>query len=396
MNQDDANLPAAAADSPQSPPDGTSPLPVQSPEAEYAEEMLADAALPETVSPEILPPEAQLQPVMEPESPAFVGAPRQQGFIRRVVGGTFHYGLGQSLPQIVRFLLLPIFARLLSPTEYGYIDLTNNFTQFLITPMRMGVPGAVTRFYYDYPEGPSLKDYVTTVAWFLLVCSIMVALTALAIGPWLLGRWIPGLPFVPFAILGILSGLLYCNLELQNRLVQAREQSSYAAKLNIGRASISILLAVLFVIGLRWKALGMLIAEVTSYGVLGIVAAFYLKPELKGRFRMSMLRSSLTYGMAMLPGDFVGSLVPLVMRGILAGVKSVAATGVLAMATKFAQPLTILGFAFTTAYNPIYFSTRKEAAGRSLRENFTPATAKCLGCGNFFALGVAAAGRWLS
>jgi O-antigen/teichoic acid export membrane protein len=354
-DQDDARLPAFADEPP------------KSPEAQFAEAMLPEMAMPDMASPESLPPEAQLSTVLSPETTLPAGSARNQGYIRRVVGATFHYGLGQALPQIIRFLLLPVFTRILSPKEYGFIELSTSFTGFLMTPMRMGVPGAVTRFYYDYPEGPSLKDYLTTVAWFVLLCSLAVALAALAIGPWLLGRLLPGLPFVPFAVLSIVSGLLYCNLELQNRLVQAREQASYAARLNIGRASISITLAIVFVVVLHWGAAGLLSAEVASYGVLALVAAYYLRPELTGRFRWPMLRSSLAYGVAVLPGDFVGSLTPLVTRGILAGAKSVAATGVLSVATKFAQPLTIVAYAFQAAFNPIYFSMRKEDTAEGLQ-----------------------------
>ncbi len=283
----------------------------------------------------------------------------QPGLPRRLIGGTFNYGLGQSLPQLVRLFLLPVFTRVLTLGEYGLIDLSNTFGGFVSTPMKMGVPGAVTRYYFDYPEGPSLKDYVTTVALFLFWCSLLVGGVTLAVFPWI-GHWIPGLPLFPFAVLAVLSMFFYANQELQGRLVQAREQSGYAARLNIGRASISISLAVLFVLGLHWGAVGMLSAEVASYGALMLIAAFYLRPELSGTFRMPMLRSSLSYGMAMLPGDFVGTLTPLVTRSLLSGVKSLADLGLLTTAGKFMQPLTILSAAFQMAYNPIYFSVRKQ------------------------------------
>lgn len=286
-------------------------------------------------------------------------SPPQPGLPRRLVGGTLNYGLGQSLPQLVRFCLLPFFTRVLTPAEYGVIDLSNTFGGFVSTPMKMGVPGAVTRYYFDYPEGPSLKDYVTTVALFLFWCSLIMGGLALAVFP-RIGHWIPGLPLFPFALLAVLSMFFYANQELQGRLVQAREQSGYAARLNIGRASISISLAVLFVLGLRWGAVGMLSAEVASYGVLMLIAAIYLRPELTGKFRLPMLRSSLSYGMAMLPGDFVGTLTPLITRSLLSGLKSIADVGLLTTATKFMQPLNILGTAFQMAYNPIYFSVRKQ------------------------------------
>ena len=71
--------------------------------------------------------------------------PTGTGFVRRVAGGTFLYGLGASVPQFVRFLLLPVFTRVLSVADYGIIELAGSFGTFLQTPMRMGVTSAVTR-----------------------------------------------------------------------------------------------------------------------------------------------------------------------------------------------------------------------------------------------------------
>src|SRR5262249_9549520 len=121
--------------------------------------------------------------------------------------------------------------------------------------------------------------------------------------------------------------------------------------LNIGRASISIALAILFVVVLRTGVIGMLAAEVVSYGLLALVAIYYLRSELRGRFRRSMLRSSLAYGWGMMPSDFVGGLTPLVTKGVLTGVASAAATGVLGLAVRVSQPLNLIGLAFQTAYN---------------------------------------------
>ena len=286
---------------------------------------------------------------------------KSKGFVRRIVEGTFHYGLGQAIPKFIQFLLLPVYTLVLSPAEYGGIDLSIKFGGFLMTLMRQGVPGAVARFYYDHDEGPALRDYVTTVARFMLVSSLVVVLVAVVVCPWVLGSLIPGLP-LPLALLAILSAIAFCNGELQNRLVQAREQASYQARLNIARASISIVLAILFVLVLRTGAPGVLAAEVVSYGVLTLVAIRYLRAELKGRFRWPLLRSSLLYGWGMMPGDFVGNLAPLLTATILVRAQSAAAVGLFFIAVKVSQPLNLMGLAFQQAYNPIYFSVRKEEA----------------------------------
>ena len=296
-----------------------------------------------------------------------------RGMTRRVVEGTLLYGIGQSLPQVVRMLLmLTVFVHFLRPSDYGLIELANCFGAFSITFMRMGVPGAVTRFYFDHSEGEPLRNYVTTIAWFLLICSLVVGCLAGLLWP-VAAIWLPGLTFYPLAFLAIVGGVVTVNMELQNRLVQAREQASYQARLTILRATISITLALLFVVALRLGALGMFAGEVASYGVLGLIAVWYLRPELHGRFQRPLLGDSLKYGMGQVPGDLVNTLVPLITRGFLAKVVSTAALGLLAVAVRFTQPLTILINAFQTAYNPIYFSVRKEATPDSLHRLATAA-----------------------
>lgn len=290
----------------------------------------------------------------------------RRGHVRRVVEGTFNYGLGQSIPQFIKLLLLPVFTRILTPTDYGAVEVANRFGGFVTTLMRQAVPGAVARYYYDNPEGPTLRDYVTTVSWYLLASSLVVGLITLGICPWLLATVIPGLP-APLAFLTVLGGIAMCNGELQGRLVQAREQSAYMARLNVGRASISIALVVLFVVALRWGAVGMVSAETVSWAVLTLVAIYYLRRELRGRFKFSMLKSSLTYSWAMMPGDFVGNLTPLVTNVMLADAQSTAANGLYSLALRVTQPLTMLAIAFQQAYNPIYFSIRKEDTEAGLK-----------------------------
>jgi O-antigen/teichoic acid export membrane protein len=298
---------------------------------------------------------------------AVVVQPVRRGHVRRIVEGTFNYGLGQSIPQIIKLALLPVFTRILSPTDYGCVQLANQFGGFVTTLMRQGVPGAVARYYYDHPEGPTLRDYVTTVAWYLLASSLVVGLLTLAICPWVLAYLVPGLP-MSLAFLSVLGGIAMCNGELQGRLVQAREQSGYQARLNVGRASISLALVVMFVVWpLQTGAPGMIASEVVSYGVLALVAIWYMRAELRGRFQKSMLKSSLIYSWAMMPGDFVGSLTPLATAALLSGAQTTAANGLYFLALRVTQPLTMLGLAFQQAYNPIYFSVRKEGTESGLK-----------------------------
>jgi O-antigen/teichoic acid export membrane protein len=285
---------------------------------------------------------------------------------RRLLRGTFHYGLGQTLPQLLRFLLLPIYLQFLGPADLGQLDLAAQLSMTLLIVMRLGVPGAVTRFYFEHHEGPDLRDYVTTIAIFLLLSSFALGGAMLIVGPWLFQWLIPGLPFYPIGLLVIGLAMISCNQNLQDRLVQAREQASYAALLNVGRAALSILLAVIFVAVLRWGVFGMMLGELIGSALFFIQAGIYLRPELTGRFRMDLLRSSFTYGLGILPGQLIDTGTPLATRSYLAHVGSLASVGQLGIASRFTQPLSVLNTAFNTSFSPVYFAVRKQQTDESL------------------------------
>ena len=103
-----------------------------------------------------------------------IEAPPRSALGKRLIGGTLNYGLGSILPQVVSFLLLPVYTSYLTPADYGMLELLGAFGAILIVLMRFGVPGAVTRFYFDHREGESLRDYVTTVNRFLWTSSLLV------------------------------------------------------------------------------------------------------------------------------------------------------------------------------------------------------------------------------
>jgi O-antigen/teichoic acid export membrane protein len=307
-----------------------------------------------------------------------------RGVLRRLTGATFNYGLGRILPQVISFLLIPLYTVYLTPKDYGVVELTSVLCSFLMIMMRLGVPGAVTRFYYDHREGADLRDYVTTIARFMILSSLAIGMLALLV-TWFFGNvLIPHLPFYPFVVLAVVGSLVASNSDLQRRLIEAREQSAYSARLSVAFSVADIILTLLLVIVFRLGVLGVVLSQVIVNVFFFFQARRYLKPDLQGSFRGDMLRPSLLYAAGILPSHFMGTFSPLVTRSILAGVNSLTAVGILAIASRFTLPLFMLLTAFNSAYLPVYFSVRKEGTPESL--NRLAATAR-----NVWSLAVGAA-----
>ena len=73
----------------------------------------------------------------------------------RSLGKSFTvYGLGDVATSIISFLLLPIYARFLTPEDYGAIGLLLSIELSLKIVFRFGLDAAFMRLYYDCPDEP--------------------------------------------------------------------------------------------------------------------------------------------------------------------------------------------------------------------------------------------------
>lgn len=275
--------------------------------------------------------------------------------------GTFNYGLGSILPRVISFFLIPLYTHYLVPDDYGIVELCASIGLVTMTLMRFGVPGSVSRFYFDHKDNPEdLKDYVTTVHRFLIAGSIVVAILVGLVFYFFGEHITPGLLFYPFIVLVLINNTFSANSDLQRRLLQSAEKSRYTIYLNLFNSLIGIVAAIVFVVGFKLGAVGILLSQLITTAIFFVQAQLYLRPYTNGTFKTSMLKTSLKYGVNTLPHLLFVLLAPLISKVILLQSNSMAALGIYSLAYRFTQPLQILYTAFNQAFNPIYFSLRKE------------------------------------
>ncbi|HQQ82611.1 MAG TPA: oligosaccharide flippase family protein [Cyclobacteriaceae bacterium] len=270
---------------------------------------------------------------------------------------TLNYGLGQVLPKAIGFLLIPLYMTYLSPEEFGLVDLAGTVGAFMMVTMRLGVPNAITRFYFDH-SGSALRDYITSIYWFIIIISVATSLIFLAAGYWGLDWMVPGLPFWPFFVLSISTAFFNSNSEIQRKLLQVRRKSAYTSALNVTFALSTIALSIFLVVVMDWGALGIVVASTFAAFIFFIQAQVYLHRDLGGTLQFSRMKESFRFGIVLLPYHVYGHFAPIVTKSILSATGSLAAVGVLAIASKFTQPLTILITAFGAAFTPNYLEIR--------------------------------------
>ena len=88
--------------------------------------------------------------------------------LRRLGKHSAIYGLGGLVSRILAVLLLPLYTRYLSPSDYGKVETLIALATVIGIVLRMGIHAAFFRFYFDSPEPEHRRLVLRTSFWFTM------------------------------------------------------------------------------------------------------------------------------------------------------------------------------------------------------------------------------------
>ncbi|MGN7479713.1 lipopolysaccharide biosynthesis protein, partial [Solibacillus silvestris] len=104
--------------------------------------------------------------------------------LRKVMGHGLIYTLATVLTRGISFLLLPLYTRILSPSDYGLIDIVTLIITFVNLVIALEVTQALARYLNDLDN--SLKTrYVSTAFNFTLVVYILFTIVFILFEKWI-------------------------------------------------------------------------------------------------------------------------------------------------------------------------------------------------------------------
>src|SRR4026209_1211413 len=88
--------------------------------------------------------------------------------IKRLGKHSAIYGLGGLVQRIVAVLLLPLYTRFLSPSDYGAIEALIALSAVLITLLRATITNSFFRFYFNAEDEQRRLAVIRTSFWFTM------------------------------------------------------------------------------------------------------------------------------------------------------------------------------------------------------------------------------------
>jgi len=278
--------------------------------------------------------------------------------IKQLIRNSLIYNLGNLLPVLINVLLIPVYARVLSPSDYGIVSIAETIIRILVILATMGTANAVVRFYFDFKDDPAqLKRYFGSIVSIVVGVGAILTAALLWQGESVLGIFIRDLgnifdPYLKLAIwvafISTLPPLLFSLYRAQNRALTVIALQSVSFLLNGG-------LVVYFTVFAHEGALGVLKGYlIASIATLLVAAPFFIRNTKIGIDR-KMLSPLLRFSLPLVPGALAAWLMTFIDRIIINNMLEISDVGIYTIGYSAGMAMYLVVLGIQRAWVPYFF-----------------------------------------
>lgn len=292
--------------------------------------------------------------------------------IRRVGRHTLVYGIGTVASKLVSFVMLPVYTRFLTKSDYGVLELLSMTIDLIAMVAGVGLAAGVFKHYAEAPTPEEKRRLISTVAIGTLATTGLVALLGAIFSP-ALTRAVFDTPQPPIyfrlffvtyffqALSGV--GLLY---------IRAQERSQLFVLANLAKLVVSLSLAIVFVVYLRMGVLGVLLGTLVTAALTFSAFLVYLVRQVGVQFDLARFKTLARFGAPIVVWTLGSFVLTFSDRYFLQHSHGVDEVGVYALAYKFSFLLsTFAVIPFTDIWEPRRFAIANQPdAGDVYRRMF--------------------------
>ena len=298
--------------------------------------------------------------------------------LRHLTTGVAIYGAGDVAVSIVSLLLIPVYIKggYLGEADYGALALLVGVETFLKVIFRWGLDGAFMRYYHERTEGAPRRALASTIIWFMVLADTIVLAVLLA-GADTIAQSVSDTPdrFVLPLRLMLINTYLISFTFLPFHMMRLRNESVAYSAYSFARAAGTLVLRIMFVIGLGLGVTGLFLADlIVTAAVLPV-----LWPRCRGligaMFSASDLRLTLRFGLPRLPHGIAAQTLDAGNKLLFSRYVTDAQLGIYQIGTTLGQSVKFFLAAFETAWAPFYYDTSRRP---DAREIFGKVTTYCV------------------
>lgn len=275
------------------------------------------------------------------------------------------YAVARIALSAIDVILLPVYTRVLSPSEYGLVAVGTSVLAMFSVLYGFGFDGAFMRLYISAPEGSNeQRNVFGGIVIGMLVVGLAATATLIAMGPAHFGDLLHGVSARFFALLALCAFFNLLPL-LWLQVLQCRRRPITYLATSVAYAlvrSVSIIIAVVL---LRRGADGWAEAYLATTLIASAAAIVLVRPYVRFGHTWSVLRSALPFSLPMFAHQSASWLAVSAGRLLLNALVPLAAVGVYQVAFGIGQGIGLITTAVNFAYAPAFMAAAAHSPGEA-------------------------------
>lgn len=296
--------------------------------------------------------------------------------LRGLLRGSLLYTLGNLLPRVAAFVLLPLYTATMLPSEFGIFSLMLSLSGVLAIVYRLGLDGALLRLHFDVSSRNRPALYVSLAGVSVAAVIGLSLVVGLAAAPFF-DRIFPGVAFVPYGLLALGITATTTFQYVPSALYRATERPGRFVAFSAGAFALGVSASILFLLVLHLGAVGALLGQlVTGVGIVAVTLLIVLSLRRR-RFDPSLARAGLAFGLPLVPHGLAGWILNLSDRwliGLFIGLpvlQAQAAVGIYSFGYLIAQVVSLVAISFNAAWIPFFYAHGDEERGPAILREMT-------------------------
>ncbi|MGE5457134.1 MAG: lipopolysaccharide biosynthesis protein [Methanococcaceae archaeon] len=281
--------------------------------------------------------------------------------IKRFFKDSLIYSLSPLLTRGIQIIMLPVYTRLLTKTEYGMYDILLIVQSFVNVTIAMEITQGFARYYSDASSHEERVLYSSTSFWFVMIMYIafliLSFILSVPLSYLILGKEYPVEIFQISIISAFGSGIF---IYLQNQLRFYLKSKLFAVTsivFTIVSASSTIILLLLFHAGI----MGVFMGLIAGYAVSIFFSWYFSRSNYRLVFDWQKCREMLSFSVPLIPAS-IGTIILLYIDRIaIRNLMSFEYVAVFGRAYSFASMINIVLVGFQTALLPLIYQNYRSA-----------------------------------
>jgi len=253
---------------------------------------------------------------------------------RKLIKHILIYGSGVWAGKAIGFIMIPVYTRALSPSDYGVLELASRTTDIAAMVLALGLAAAMIRFHAD-ARGTEERERVIRTA---IVFAGSMGFTACLLMAWIstpLSVVVFGTVRYGFVLR---LALIAMGLELATAaplaLLRLHERSTLFAAVNLGRLLIALGLNIYLVVGRRMGVVGVFTSNLVGVAVVLVVLIVATRRYWRLAMDLRILKRMLAYSVPLVPASLAMFVLNFGDRYFLRSYWGLGALGVYALGYK--------------------------------------------------------------